>query len=138
MMHLYVYKRRESTMLIKQLKAMFEEMVIKKDLSAIPRYYHADFRLYTNGEEMDYEAFLESHRKIYATPIQYKIDYDENTLLEQQDRLAGRIWITIITPHRPAVKIEVMLTVQFKDKKIYRLWELTYPDWSQLPAFIDG
>ncbi|HAT9524378.1 TPA: nuclear transport factor 2 family protein, partial [Legionella pneumophila subsp. pneumophila] len=22
-----------------------------------------------------------------------------------------------------------------KDEKIYRLWELTYPDWSKLPAF---
>jgi hypothetical protein len=38
-------------------------------------------------------------------------------------------------PSEPAKKIEVILIAEYKDGKIYRLWELTYPDWSQLPAF---
>ena len=84
---------------------------------------------------MDYETFLKSHQEHYATPIQYQVEYDEETLLEQGEKVAGRIWITTSRPNEPPKKIEVILIVPFKDNKIYRLWELTYPDWSKLAAF---
>ncbi len=121
--------------LIKLLKEMFEEMVIKKDPSKISQYYHPDFLLFTNGESWDYSQFLESHEKIYQTPIQYKLKYDEETFLEQGNKLAARIYITTQIPEEPAKEIELILIAQFKDLKIYRLWELTYPDWSKMPAF---
>jgi hypothetical protein len=122
-------------MLIQQLKEMFSEMVIKKQTSKIPRYYHQDFLLYTNGTSMDYAEFLRSHQEYYATPIQYQVEYDEETFLEHGDKIAGRVWITIKKPNESPKKIEVVLIAQYKDHKLYRLWELTYPDWSQLPAF---
>jgi hypothetical protein len=114
-------------MLIVKLKEMFHEMVLRKDTSLIPYYYHPDFILYTNDQKTDYQAFLESHEKYYATPIKYEIEYDNETFLEQGDKIAGRVWITTTRPTETAKKIEVIL--------IYRLWELTYPDWSKLPAF---
>lgn len=122
-------------MYIQKLKEMFSEMVLKKDAFVIPDYYHKDFLLYTNDETMGYDAFLESHVKYYATPIKYEIQYDEETFLEQGEKIAGRVWITTSRPNEPAKKIEVILITQYKDDKIYRLWELTYPDWSKLPAF---
>jgi hypothetical protein len=118
-----------------QLKEMFTEMVLKKQASKISHYYHADFLLYTNGTTMNYAEFLKSHQEYYATPIQYQIEYDEETFLENGDKLAGRIWITVKKPNQGPRKIEVVLIAQYKDHKLYRLWELTYPDWSQLPAF---
>lgn len=124
-------------MLIKLLKDMFNELVVQKNLFTLPKYYHPDFKLYTNGAEMDYQAFLQSHQQYYATPIQYEVTYDEETFLEQGDKIAGRMWITTSRPKELPIQIEVILIVQFKDNKIYRLWELTYPDWSQLPAFKD-
>lgn len=122
-------------MYIEKLKQMFNHVVLKKDASLIPDYYHQDFLLYTNDQEMNYEAFLSSHQKYYATPIQYNIEYDEETLFEHKEKVAGRVWITTTRPNEPARKIEVILIAQFKENKIYRLWELTYPDWSKLPAF---
>lgn len=122
-------------MLIEKLKEMFQEMVIKKDAGAISKYYHSGFILYTNEQTMDYSAFLSCHQEIYLTPIKYEIEYDTATLLEQGEKLAGRIWITTSRPNEAPKKIEVILIVQYKDDKIYRLWELTYPDWSKLPAF---
>lgn len=113
---------------------MFSEIVLKKDASVIPMYYHKDFLLYTNEETMEYDAYLEFHKKYYATPIQYEIQYDEETFLEQNDKIAGRVWITTSKLNEPAKKIEVILIAQYKDGKIYRLWELTYPDWSKLPV----
>lgn len=120
---------------IEQIKEMFREMVIKKEPATIPKYYHPDFMLYTNDTAMNYETFLKSHEQYYSTPIEYQIEFDEETLLEQGDKMAGRIWITTSRLREPSTKIEVILIVQFKEDKIYRLWELTYPDWSQLPAF---
>lgn len=122
-------------MYLQKLKEMFSEMVLKKDASVIPTCYHKEFLLYTNEEMMGYDAFLESHEKYYATPIKYEIQYDEETLLEQGDKIAGRVWITTSRPNEAARKIEVILIAQYKDGKIYRLWELTYPDWSKLAAF---
>ena len=122
-------------MYIEKLKEMFAVMVIRKDASTIPFYYHPDFLLYTNGQITNYADFLKSHQQYYATPIQYEVTYDEETLLEQGDKIAARVWITTSRPNESAKKIEVMLIAQYKEDKIHRLWELTYPDWSQLPAF---
>ena len=35
-------------MYLEKLKEMFSEMVVKKNISLIPTYYHPDFILYTN------------------------------------------------------------------------------------------
>lgn len=125
----------EVRMNIDLLKEMFNKMVVQKDASLIPVYYHKEFLLYSNGQEMNYESFLESHKVYYETPIQYQIEYDDETLIEQGDRIAGRIWITTRRPGESPKKIEVILIAEYKDGKIYRLWELTWPDWSKLPAF---
>ena len=110
---------------------MFQEMVVKKNAAAIAQYYHPDFILYTNGQETHYTEFLKDHEEYYATPVTYHVEYDEQTFFEQHERVAGRMWITV-----SGKKIEVILVIQYKDGKIYRLWELTYPDWSQLPTFM--
>ncbi|HFD2237837.1 TPA: nuclear transport factor 2 family protein, partial [Legionella pneumophila] len=91
--------------------------------------------LYTNDIVTDYDEFLSSHQQYYATEIQYQVEYDEETFLEQGEKIAGRVFITTTRPNEPAKRIEVILIAQYKDEKIYRLWELTYPDWSKLPAF---
>lgn len=125
----------KSNMYLEKLKEMFREMVLKKDVTVISRYYHEDFLLYTNGEIIDYGTFLKLHKKYYATAIKYEIEYDEETFLESGERIAARIWITTSRPNEPLKKIEVILIAQYKHNKIYRLWELTYPDWSKLPTF---
>lgn len=117
------------------LKEMFSEMVKKKDATLIPHYYHPEFELYTNGITTDYAHFLSTHEEIYATKIQYQIRYDEKTLLEQNEKIAGRVYITVQKDQEPARELEIMLIAQYKDDKLYRLWELTYPDWSKLKSF---
>ncbi|MCP5508637.1 MAG: nuclear transport factor 2 family protein [Chlamydiales bacterium] len=114
---------------------MFQEMVIKKDASKIPDYYSKEFLMDSNGVTIDYDFLLESHRAIYTTSIEYLIEYQEDTFLQQDDRVAGRMFITTKRPNEAPKRIEVILIVQYLDDKIYRIWELTYPDWSKLPAF---
>lgn len=122
-------------MLVKKLKEMFTKMVEGKKADLIPLFYHEDFLLFTNGLGINYEEFLRSHKEYYQTEIQYSVTYDEETLFESEDRLAGRVWITTQLPGQKPKKIEVILIVTYREGKIFRLWELTYPDWSKLPEF---
>lgn len=119
------------------MKEMFQEMVVKKDATLIPKYYHPDFLLMSNGQTMDYAETVRFHKEVYKTPIQYRFHFEPETVVEQGDRVAFRVFITTEKPPEPARKIEVILIGQYKDGKIYRVWELTYPDWSKLPAFTD-
>ncbi len=57
--------------------------------------------------------------------------------MEEGDRLAGRLWITIPRPGTPPRLIEVVFVAAFRGDRILRLWELTWPDWSALDAFAD-
>lgn len=125
-------------MYIAKLKEMFSEMVLKKDATKIPLYYHEEFLLYTNGQVTDYAEYLRSHEEYYSSPKQYAIVYDEETLFESNEKVAGRVWITVSVPGEKPKEIEVVLIAQYKQGKIYRLWELTYPDWSKLPEFEEG
>jgi hypothetical protein len=122
-------------MSIALLREMFDQMVVRKDAALISTYYHPDFRLYTNGIEQDYAGFAAGHETVYATDIEYAVRYDEDTLLESGDRIAGRVWITTERPGEPATEIEVMLVATYLDRRLHRLWELTWPDWSRLDAF---
>lgn len=122
-------------MYLNKLKEMFTEMVQKKDAALIPFYYHPDLLLYSNGQVTDYEEFLTSHQAYYASQKTYTVEYDDDTLLEQGEKVAGRVWITVSVPGELPKKIEVILIAHYKADKIYRLWELTYPDWSKLPEF---
>jgi hypothetical protein len=122
-------------MTIKKFKEMFSEMVEKKDVALIPVYYHPELLLYTNGQVTNYQEFLTQHTEYYATERTYQVEYDEETLLEQGNKVAARIWITVDVPGAPIKKLELILILQYQDGKIFRLWELTYPDWTQLPGF---
>lgn len=117
------------------LKEMFTEMVEQKKANLIPYYYHRDLIIYTNGKEFDYKTFLEQHQNLYSTSIQYEVTYNDETFVEDDEKVAGIVYITTTRPEEEPKEIEVILIVQYKENKIYRIWELTWPDWSKLPAF---
>lgn len=125
----------QKTHYIPLLKEMFTKVTQEKNDKAIPLYYDKDFLLYTNGNTETYEQFLKQHQAIYKTPVKYQIRYDEDTLVEQGNRVAARVLITTQQPKETARVIEVLLIAEFKGNKIYRLWELTSPDWSKMDAF---
>ena len=61
-------------MSIAVLRQMFEQMVEKKDPTAIDRFYDPSFVMFSNGVTQDFEAFAASHRTVYATPICYSVN----------------------------------------------------------------
>jgi SnoaL-like domain len=122
-------------MSIAVLRQMFEQMVENKDPTAIDRFYHPSFVMFSNGVTQDFEAFAASHRTIYATPISYSVEYDEQAWVEATDKVAGRVWIMTSRPGESPTRIEVVLIAAFTDGRISRVWETTWPSWNTLPAF---
>jgi hypothetical protein len=117
------------------MRGMFEQMVVHKDVSVIERFYDPSFLMYSNGVTQNFEEFSASHRTVYDTPISYAIEYDEEAWVETRDKVAGRVWITTTRPGESPTRIEVVLIAAFKDGRISRIWETTWPSWNELPAF---
>jgi hypothetical protein len=117
------------------MQEMFSQMVEAKDITQVEKYYDRDFLLYTNGQVQDYDAFHAGHARVYPTEISYAVEYDDEAWVEAGDRLGGRMWITTQRPAEAPVRIEVVFLAAYRDRRICRLWELTWPDWSQLGAF---
>jgi hypothetical protein len=122
-------------MLRELMQEMFSQMVEAKDITQVEKYYEPDFLLYTNGQVQDYESFHAGHARVYPTEISYAVEYDNDAWVEAGDRLGGRMWITTKRPAEAATRIEVIFLAVYRQRRIHRLWELTWPDWSQLGAF---
>ena len=73
-------------MSIAVLRQMFEQMVEKKDPTAIEQFYHPSFVMFSNGVTQDFEAFTASHRTVYSTEIRYSVEYDEDAWVETRTR----------------------------------------------------
>jgi hypothetical protein len=116
-------------------REMFSEMVERKDSSLVDRYYDPGFLLRTNGQVQDLAVFRAGHERVYPTSITYLVEYDDEAWVEAPSRLAGRVWITTQRPGEEPHRIEVVFTAVYRDRRIWRLWELTWPDWSQLGEF---
>lgn len=119
-------------MSVARVKEMFAQMVLKKDGSAIERYYAPTFELISNGARQSYEDFAAGHLRVYATDIQYRIEYDDEAWVEADDRVAGRIWITTGLEGAEQTRMEIILIIQFEGDRITRIWETTAPDWQGL------
>lgn len=118
-----------------RMEEMFTRMVEAKDASLVDAYYDPDFVLTTNGQTQDLDEFRAGHERVYPTAITYRIQYDDNAWVESGDRLAGRLWITIARSGEPARPIEVVFLSVWREGRLLRLHETTWPDWSAMSAF---
>ena len=119
------------------LEEMFQEVVIKKQAKLQKKYYHPEFKLYANGLIQEYKEYVKLHEDVYKTDIQYKVNIQKDTIIDGPNGVSMRVFITISKPNEQAKEIEVILIATFKDNLIYRIWELTYPDWTKTNTFKD-
>lgn len=122
-------------MTVALLREMFEKMVVAKNAELIEHYYDPDFVMFSDGLSQDFAAFRDSHRELYASPIRYSVEYDEQAWVHGDDKVAGRVWITTTRPNERPNRIEVVLIAAYRSGRIHRVWETTWPSWRQLPSF---
>jgi hypothetical protein len=116
------------------LRDMFERMVVAKNIELAEHYYDPDFLMYSDGLCQNFTEFRDSHRKIYETAISYAVEYDEQAWVEAPDKAAGRVWITTSRPGEQPTRIEVVLIAAYRDGRIHRVWETTWPSWRDVAA----
>ncbi|SON62824.1 hypothetical protein MSIMFI_04353 [Mycobacterium simulans] len=114
---------------------MFDQMVVAKNAGLVERYYDPDFVMYSDGLRQTFAEFRDSHREIYATAIRYAVEYDEQAWVETTDKVACRVWITTSRPGEKPTRIEVVLIAAYRNGRIHRIWETTWPSWRDLAAF---
>jgi hypothetical protein len=118
-----------------RLRQMFDEMVIPKQASRVPDFYDPDFVMETNQIRQGYREFLADHEAYYESDLSYEVEYDHDSVVDEGDKLACRLWVTTARPGTEPTRIEVMLIARFRGGKILRLWELTLPNWATLAEF---
>lgn len=109
-------------------------MVVAKNADLIEHYYDPGFLMYSDGVCQTFAEFADSHRRTYATPISYAIEYDDEAWVESAGKVAGRLWITTVRPGEMPTRIEVVLIVAYRDGRIQRIWETTWPSWRSVAA----
>ena len=119
------------------LKEMFERMVVPRNAALIEVYYHPDFWMSTNQIEQCYDEFRADHEKYYAEDSRksYQVEYDDESVVEDWEGVACRVWITTQQGSPDPTRIEVVLIAKYLDGRIHKLWELTLPNWSTLDGF---
>lgn len=134
MMHMV--QAAASVALAQRLQAMFDHMVVAKDIKQMPRYYNRDFVLYSNGSRMSYQQFYQLHAKVYRSGVRYKLKFDRNTLVERGSRVALQLMIWYKPLHKAWKKIQVIMIARYKKHKISRIWEKTSPSWQRQKFFL--
>lgn len=117
------------------LEEMFQKVVVEKQADLQKKYYHPKFKLYANGTVQGYEQYVKLHEDIYKTAIEYKVDIQKNTIINGSNGTSMRVFITTSMPGEEQKEIEVILIATYKDGLIYRIWELTSPDWTKIDTF---
>jgi hypothetical protein len=108
---------------------MFDRMVVAKNAELIEHYYDPEFLMHSDGLCQTFTEFSDSHRRIYATSINYAIEYDDQAWVD----VAGRVWITTTRPGEKPTRIEVVLMVAYRNGHIHRIWETTWPTGAASP-----
>jgi fatty-acyl-CoA synthase len=111
-----------------RMREIVTRMVEAESTSLLDAYYDPDFVLTVNGRSQDLAAFRAEHERIQRTGITFAVTYDEDSWVEGQDCLAGRIWITTHRACGQAVRIEALFVVAYRSGRLLRLTALTWPD----------
>ncbi|KZS58893.1 hypothetical protein A4G26_01990 [Mycobacterium kansasii] len=119
------------------LREMFDRVVVAKNADLFEHYYDPDFVMYSDGLSQSFAEFRDSHRNVYATDISYAVEYDEQAWVVAADKVAGRLWITTSRLGEQPTRIEVVLIAAYRNGRIHRIWETTWPSWRNVAALED-
>lgn len=119
------------------LREMFDRMVVAKNAELIEHYYDPDFLMYSDGLSQSFAKFRDSHRKLLRHGDQLRGRIRRARMGRGPDKVAGRVWITTSRPGEEPTRIEVVLIAAYRNGRIHRIWETTWPSWRNVAALDD-
>jgi len=114
---------------IQIVKEMFGEFAEKLNINSLDTYYSKDFILESNGKTYTYQQYKDLETNIYKTLKRLKVvRYDD--IFAAGDKVVSRMSIRLVHKDGRTNQFQVILIAQIKGDKISRIWEITYPSWS--------
>jgi hypothetical protein len=111
------------------VKEMFSQVSEKRDISKIDAYYSQDFMLVSNNDSFNYKVYKKQQADIFKILAKLEVlHYDD--MFAKNDKVVANMAIRLTLKNKTTHTFYVMLIAQIKDHKIYRIWEITYPTWS--------
>lgn len=111
---------------IQLVRDMFDS-AIRMDADAIDHQLSREFEMVSNDVTWDFQTYKDFHVETYKHRRGIEITIAD--IFCKGDRVAARVEIRLLEADGSAKDLQVMLIVQIKDDRIYRLWELTFPHW---------
>jgi hypothetical protein len=117
---------------INELKQMFQQFTVKKNIAVMPKFYDKAFVFEGNNITYNYQQFKQLHARLFKTPIRYTVSFNADSWVADNTKVAVLGNITTTMPNKKPKQLSVMLIAKFHNKKIRKIWETTFPDWSYL------
>ncbi len=110
------------------VKEMWSEYAEKLDNSKLDTYFSKNFVLHSNDEHETYDQFNKEQSIVFNKLKSLKVtSYDD--LIAKDDKVIGRITIKLTSKHSKSKTSNIIFIATIKDRKIEKIWEVTYPDW---------
>lgn len=120
---------------IQLVKDMFSQVSEARDMSKFDQFYSKDFVLVSNNKTYDYENYKKGQEDIFKVLQSLKVlSYDD--IFAENDKVVSRMSIKLTKKTGETHIFYLIAIIHVKDNKIDRVWEITYPTWSdKLPSW---
>jgi len=114
---------------IDTFKGMFHNFAEKRDMTQFDRYYAKDFVLTSNAKKYNRATYKSLEANIYKTlksleVIKYK------SIFSCGNKVVSRMVIKLVKKGGESHQFLVFIIAKIDHNKISRIWEVTYPSWS--------
>ncbi|MBX9806119.1 MAG: nuclear transport factor 2 family protein [Alphaproteobacteria bacterium] len=108
---------------------MMGNVVEKLDTSEIERYLTRDFELESNRCLMNLNRYRDHLNEAFKSLRSIQLKRPLTDVIANGDKLAVRFSMTITDKIGISDDADIIAMLHFKDNKIHRWCELSYPDW---------
>lgn len=108
---------------------MVGNVVEKLDTSEIELYLTKDFELESNRCVMSFDRYRDHLNEAFKSLRSIQLKRPLTEVIANGDKLAVRFSMTITDKIGTSDDADIIAMLQFKDDKIHRWCELSYPDW---------
>lgn len=111
------------------LLQMIQNVVEKMDTSQMDTFLTNDFLLESNRCVMSFDRYRDHLNEAFKSLKSIQLILPLTDVISKGDKLAIRFSMTITDKIGASEDADIIAMLQFKDRKIHRWYELSYPDW---------
>lgn len=108
---------------------MLENVIEKLDVTLLEDYFSTDFELESNRCLMTLGGYRDHLMEAFDSLKSIEVKRPLSDIIIKDDRIATRFSMDITDSLGICETADIIAIIKFKQGKIIRWWELSYPDW---------